>query len=201
MRFLNFKIVILILFQLIFLGSLNAKSAHEYAENTHVKIINIIKTEQQLFLSNPEEFTSIISNAFSPIVDFNKIARSVMGKHYKEASVVQKNKFSEAFRSSLLNTYSKTLVEFQNEKIIVLPPEKVSKRPDRAKVYIEIPTSTKKYKGTYSMYLDENADWKIINIYIAGIDLGRTFRSQCYSLMERNSSDIDLVIKKWETSL
>ena len=132
---------------------------------------------------------------------FNKIARSVMGKHYKEASDVQRNRFSEAFRSSLLNTYSKTLVEFQNEKIIVLPPEKVSKRPDRAKVYIEIHTSTKKYKGTYSMYLDENADWKIINIYIAGIDLGRTFRSQFYSLMERNSSDIDLVIKKWETSL
>ena len=201
MRSLNLKILILIFSQLLFLGSLNAKSAHEYAESTHAEIINIIKTEQQLFLSNPEEFTSIISNAFSPIVDFNVIARRVMGKHYKEASDVQRNRFSEAFRSSLLNTYSKTLVEFQNEKIIVLPPEKVSKRPDRAKVYIEIHTSTKKYKGTYSMYLDENADWKIINIYIAGIDLGRTFRSQFYSLMERNSSDIDLVIKKWETSL
>ena len=51
------------------------------------------------------------------------------------------------------------------------------------------------------MYLDNNSDWKIINIYIAGIDLGRTFRNQFYSLMEKNSSDIDLVIKKWETSL
>jgi len=71
MRSLNLKILILILFQLLFLGGLNAKSAHEYAESTHVEIINIIKTEQQLFLSNPEEFTSIISNAFSPIVDFN----------------------------------------------------------------------------------------------------------------------------------
>ena len=201
MRSLNLKIVILILFQLLFLGSLNAKSAHEYAESTHVEIINIIKTEQQLFLSNPEEFTSIISSAFSPIVDFNKIARNVMGKHYKEASDVQRNRFSEAFRSSLLNTYSKTLVEFQNEKIIVLPPKKVSKRSDRARVHIEIHTSTKKYKGIYNMYLDENSDWKIINIYIAGIDLGRTFRNQFYSLMEKNSSDIDLVIKKWETSL
>ena len=124
-----------------------------------------------------------------------------MGKYYKEASDVQRSRFSKAFRSSLLNTYSKTLVEFQNEKIIVLPPEKVSKRPDRARVHIEIRTSTKKYKGIYSMYLDENSDWKIINIYIAGIDLGRTFRNQFYSLMEKNSSDIDLVIKKWETSL
>ena len=201
MRSQNLKIAIFVLFQFLFLGSLNAKSAHEYAESTHVKVIEIIKTEQQLFLNNPEEFTSIISNAFSPIVDFNRIARSVMGKYYKEASDVQRNRFSEAFRSSLLSTYSKTLVEFQNEKIIVLPPKKVSERPDRARVHIEIRTSTKKYKGIYSMYLDNNSDWKIINIYIAGIDLGRTFRNQFYSLMEKNSSDIDLVIKKWETSL
>jgi phospholipid transport system substrate-binding protein len=201
MRSQNLKIAIFVLFQFLFFGSLNAKSAHEYAESTHVEIIDIIKTEQQLFMNNPEEFTSIISNAFSPIVDFNRIARSVMGKHYKEASDDQRNRFSKAFRSSLLNTYSKTLVEFQNEKIIVLPPEKVSKRLDRAIVHIEIHTSTKKYKGIYSMYLDKNLDWKIINIYIAGIDLGRTFRNQFYSLMKKNSSDIDLVINKWETSL
>jgi phospholipid transport system substrate-binding protein len=201
MRSLNLKIAILVLFQFLFLSSLNAKSAHEYAESTHAEIISIIKSEQQLFLNNPEKFTTIISDAFSPIVDFKRIARNVMGKHYKNASGVQRNQFSDAFKSSLLKTYSKTLVEFQDEKIFVLPPEGIAKRPDRAKVYIEIHTSTKKYKGIYSMYLDANSDWKIINIYIAGIDLGRTFRNQFYSLMEKNSSDIDLVIKKWETSL
>jgi len=201
MHFLNFKIVIIIFLQFLCLGNIYAKSAHEYAESTHKEIINIIKSEQQLFIDNPEKFTLIISDAFSPIVDFKRIARNVMGKYYKEASIVQRERFSSAFRSSLLNTYSKTLVEFQDEQIIVLPPKKVSRRPGRENVYIEILTSTKKYKGIYSMYLDDQSTWKIINIYIAGIDLGRTFRNQFYSLMEKNSSDIDLVIKKWETSL
>jgi phospholipid transport system substrate-binding protein len=201
MHSLDLKIAILVLFQFLFLGNLHANSAHEYAERAHADIISIIKTEQQLFINNPDEFTSIISDAFSPIVDFNRLARNVMGKHYKKASDIQRERFSNAFRSSLLKTYSKTLVEFQDEKIIVLPPEGVAKRPDRAKVYIEIQTSTKKYKGIYSMYLDDNSEWKIINIYIAGIDLGRTFRNQFYSLMKKNASDIDLVIKKWEMSL
>ena len=201
MRSINLKIAIFILFQLLFLGSLNAKSAHQYAENTHAEIIDIIKSEQQLFLSNPEKFTSIISEAFSPIVDFKRIAKNVMGKHYKTATNTQRDRFSDAFKSSLLSTYSKTLVEFQDERIIVLPAKKIAKRLDRAKVHIEIHTSTKKYKGIYSMYLDKDSNWKIINIYIAGIDLGRTFRNQFYSLMEKNSSDLDLVIKKWETSL
>jgi len=195
------KTLLLIGIQFFFVGNLLAKSAHDYASETHQNIINIIKTEQVLFVNNPEEFTKIISSAFRPIVDFKRISRNVMGKYYKEANELQRKRFSNAFESSLLSTYAKTLVEFQDEKIVVVPPENQSKRKDRAKVNIEIITATKKYSGIYSMYLDKNSQWKIVNIYIAGIDLGRTFRNQFYSLMEKNSLDYDRVIAEWETSL
>jgi len=195
------KTLLLIGIQLFFVGNLMAKSAHDFASETHQHIINIIKTEQVLFTDNPEEFTKIISNAFRPIVDFERISRNVMGKYYKEANELQRKRFSNAFESSLLNTYAKTLVEFQDEKIVVVPPKNQSKRKDRAKVNIEIITATKKYSGIYSMYLNKNSQWKIVNIYIAGIDLGRTFRNQFYSLMEKNSLDYDRVIVEWETSL
>ena len=124
-----------------------------------------------------------------------------MGKYYKEANELQRKRFSNAFESSLLSTYAKTLVEFQDERIVVIPPKNQSKRQDRAKVNIEIITATKKYLGIYSMYLDKNSQWKIVNIYIAGIDLGRTFRNQFDSLMVKNSLDYDRVIVEWETSL
>ena len=195
------KTLLLIGIQLFFVGNLMAKSAHDYASETHQNIINIIKTEQVLFTNDPEEFTKIISSAFRPIVDFDRISRNVMGKYYKEANELQRKRFSNAFESSLLNTYAKTLVEFQDEKIVVVPPKNQSKRKDRAKVNIEIITATKRYSGNYSMYLDKNSQWKIVNIYIAGMDLGRIFRNQFYSLMEKNSLDYDQVIAEWETSL
>jgi phospholipid transport system substrate-binding protein len=47
------------------------------------------------------------------------------------------------------------------------------------------------------MYLDKNNEWKIINIVVNGINLGLTFRSQFYSLMEKNNNDISTVIDKW----
>jgi len=201
MHSIYFKTLLLFGIQLFFVGNLIAKSAHDYASETHKNIINIIKTEQVLFTNNPEEFTKIISSAFRPIVDFDRISRNVMGKYYREANELQRKRFSNAFESSLLSTYAKTLVEFQDDKIVVIPPENQSKRKDRAKVNIEIITATKKYSGIYSMYLDKNFQWKIVNIYIAGIDLGRTFRNQFYSLMEKNSLDYDQVIAEWETSL
>jgi len=175
-------------------------SAHEHTERTHNNIILILQTKNVLFEEDSDLFVKEISNAFSPIVDFKRIARNVMGKHYKTSTASQRERFSEAFRTSLLNTYSKTLIEFKDEKIIVLPPKNQSKSANKVKVYIEIVTSSKKYPGVYSMYLDKNNEWKIINIVVNGINLGLTFRSQFYSLMEKNNNDISTVIDKWIAS-
>ena len=176
-------------------------SAHEYAERTHSNIIEIIRTRNQLFLDNPDLFTKEISDAFGPIVDFKRISRNVMGKYAKDATPKQLEDFSEVFENSLLDTYASTLVEFKDEKINVLPPTGLTNSKTKARVNIEIVTSSRTYPGRYSMYLDKDNDWKIINIEINGMNLGKIFRNQFYSLMEKNKEDINLVIEKWVTSV
>ena len=175
-------------------------SAHEYAERIHNNIIEIIQTKNQLFLEDPDLFTKEISDAFAPIVDFKRISRNVMGKYSKLATNLQQEEFSRAFENSLLDTYASTLVEFKDEKINVIPPKKPSKISDKARVNIEIVTSSDTYTGRYSMYLDGAGKWKIINIEINGMNLGKIFRNQFYSLMEKNDEDINLVIQKWVSS-
>ena len=176
-------------------------SAHEYAERTHSNILEIIRTRNQLFLDNPDLFTKEISDAFGQIVDFKRISRNVMGKYAKDATPKQLEEFSEVFENSLLDTYASTLVEFKDEKINVLPPKSPTNSKTKARVNIEIVTSSTTYPGRYSMYLDKNNDWKIINIEINGMNLGKIFRNQFYSLMEKNMEDINLVIEKWVTSV
>ena len=109
--------------------------------------------------------------------------------------------FSEAFENSLLNTYSSTLVEFKDEKINVLSPDTPQISKKKTRVNIEIVTSSSTYPGRYSMYLDKEGNWKIINIEVNGMNLGKIFRNQFYSLMEKNQEDIDLVIEKWVASV
>ena len=176
-------------------------SAHEYAERTHSNIIEIIRTRNQLFLDNPDLFTKEISDAFGPIVDFKRISRNVMGKYAKDATPKQLEDFSEVFENSLLDTYASTLVEFKDEKINVLPPTGLTNSKTKARVNIEIVASSSTYPGRYSMYLDKDNDWKIINIEINGMNLGKIFRNQFYSLMEKNNGDINLAIEKWVTSV
>ena len=176
-------------------------SAHEHAERTHNNIILILQTKNALFEEDSELFVQEISDAFSPIVDFKRIAKNVMGKYGKKATTLQMSAFSEAFENSLLDTYASTLVEFKDEKINVLPPTGTSKSKNKARVNIEIVTSSSVYPGRYSMYLDKDGKWKIINIEINGMNLGKIFRNQFYSLMEKNNEDIDVVIEKWVASV
>ena len=109
--------------------------------------------------------------------------------------------FSKAFEDSLLDTYASTLVEFKDEKINVLPPKAQGMAKNKARVSIEIVTSSSTYPGRYSMYLDADENWKIINIEINGMNLGKIFRNQFYSLMEKNQDDINIVIEKWVASV
>jgi len=124
-----------------------------------------------------------------------------MGKYYKDANKRQIEKFNKVFKSTLLKSYSKTLAEFKDEKIIVSQETKKSSKGNREKVSLQIVTSTKVYPAIYDMYLNDQGQWKLINIVINGVNLGLTFRNQFYSLMKSESNDLDLVIEKWVTSI
>ena len=100
-----------------------------------------------------------------------------------------------------MDTYTSTLIEFKDEKINVLDPDKDSKYVDKAIVRIEIVTSRNIYPGKYSMYLDKDNRWKILNINVNGMNLAKIFRTQFYSLMEKNGEDIEKVIVNWSASV
>ena len=197
--FLYFSLVFLLI--LFFSGGIYSESSSEYVEKIHEDIVAVIIAKQGQYEEDPEEFINAISLSLQPLVDFKRISRNVMGKYYKDANKTQIEKFNRVFKSTLLNSYSKTLAEFKDERIIVSKETKKSSKGNREKVFLQIFTSTKVYPATYDMYLNDQGKWKLINIVINGVNLGLTFRNQFYSLMKSESNDIDLVIEKWITSI
>jgi len=197
--FLYFSLVFLLI--LFFSGGIYSESSSEYVEKIHEDIVAVIIAKQGQYEEDPEEFIKAISLSLQPLVDFKRISRNVMGKYYKDANKTQIEKFNRVFKSTLLNSYSKTLAEFKDERIIVSKETKKSSKGNREKVFLQILTSTKVYPATYDMYLNDRGQWKLINIVINGVNLGLTFRNQFYSLMKSESNDIDLVIEKWITSI
>ena len=201
MRPLFFYFSLIFLQVLFFSSEVYSESSSEYVEKIHEDIVAVIIAKQGQYEEDPEEFIKAISLSLQPLVDFKRISRNVMGKYYKDANKTQIEKFNRVFKSTLLNSYSKTLAEFKDERIIVSKETKKSSKGNREKVFLQILTSTKVYPATYDMYLNDRGQWKLINIVINGVNLGLTFRNQFYSLMKSESNDIDLVIEKWITSI
>ena len=201
MRPLFFFFSLISLQVLFFSSEAYSESSSDYVEKIHEDIVAVIIAKQGQYEEDPEEFINAISLSLQPLVDFKRISRNVMGKYYKDANKAQIEKFNKVFKSTLLNSYSKTLAEFKDERIIVSKETKKSSKGNREKVFLQIFTSTKVYPATYDMYLNDQGQWKLINIVINGVNLGQAFRNQFYSLMKSESNDIDLVIEKWITSI
>lgn len=201
MRQLFSSISLIFCINLLFTLSVNSMTSTEYVEKVHADIVRVVKENQSIYSENPDEFIDAISSSLQPLVDFKRISRNVMGKHYKSATKEQVIRFTQVFERSLLRTYSKTLAEFKDEEIIVSPESIKSSKSKKEKVSLQIVTSTKIYPATYDMYLNKNGEWKLINIVINGVNLGLTFRNQFYSLMKTEGNDMDKVIDKWITSI
>ena len=50
----------------------------------------------------------------------------------------------------------------------------------------------------YQMFINENDEWKLKNLSLAGINLGRQYFTQFSALMSQHDENIDLVLDNWQ---
>jgi len=189
---------------LIFVGLLiiNSEVLAEINPNQFIDVraqamVKVIRSNQSLYLSDPDLFKAKINDIFEPMVDFRRVGASVMGKKFYSAATSQQRKlFIETFRKSLLDTYSSTLAQWGDQTIITIFPDSLEfdKTED---VHQNLITSNNIYPITYKVRNDGQGNWLIINIIVNGVNLGLTFRNQFQALAAENNNNIDSIIKDW----
>ncbi|MBD63425.1 MAG: toluene tolerance protein [Gammaproteobacteria bacterium] len=174
-------------------------SPHKFIDSQSQAMVNVIKNNQELFLEDPQLFKDKISAIFEPMVDFRRVGASVMGKkYYLSASKEQRMEFIKSFKTSLLDTYSSTLAQWGDQKIITIFPE-VYEVEKNFNVQQNLITASNTYPITYKVRRDKNGDWLIVNIIVNGVNLGLTFRNQFQALAKEHDENIDEIIKHWKS--
>ena len=148
-----------------------------------------------------EDFYQSITETLEPVVDFHWISLNVMGQYRQQASEEQQAKFTEVFTEGLVETYGRGLLTYSDQNIVVLPLSDDQREQRRVIVRQEIRSSDKTYPLQYSMGLNRDGEWKVINVVINGINLGKTFRNQFTQAAARYDGDIDKVIANWSVSV
>ena len=175
----------------------SASNPHQFIDSQAQEMVSIIRNDQDLYAKDPELFKDKINVIFEPMVDFRRVGASVMGKkYYLAASSSQRLQFIQSFKTSLLDTYSSTLAQWGDQKIITIFPE-VSEFKKTEDVQQNLITSSNIYPITYKVRKDKNGNWLIINIIVNGVNLGLTFRNQFQALAKEHDENIDEIIKHW----
>ncbi|MBQ0798422.1 MAG: ABC transporter substrate-binding protein [Porticoccaceae bacterium] len=147
-----------------------------------------------------KQFVGEVDTAMMKAIDFDWIALNVMGPYRKTATEVQKQEFARIFKAGLVETYGRGLLNYGDEKIVLVSPIESPGEKRKATVVQEIRNAEGRYPLEYSMGLNREGEWKVVNVVINGINLGKTFRNQFVQAAQQNAGDIDKVITNWDAS-
>lgn len=173
-------------------------SAHDLVRQVSGEIETLLSDYRAGKLEGDDALTDGVAAILEPAVNFKRIAAGVMGSHRKTASPEQKAAFVEKFKVQLISTYAKGMVGLGEFKINVLEPTANLEGKRRIPVYQEAVTAKGTTKITYTMFLGrKSSDWKLVNVVLDGVNMGKTFATQFDDAMKRNNQDLDATIASW----
>ena len=173
-----------------------APTAHDVVKSTTDELIGDLKANKAGYQQNPQSFYDTLERILGPVVDSAGISRSIMTvKYSRRASDEQLKRFEDNFKRSLMQFYGNALLEYDNQSIRVLPAK--AEGADRASVGMDVRDSKGTvYPVSYTM-VQLDGQWKLRNVIINGINVGKLFRDQFADSMQRNGNDLDRTIDGW----
>lgn len=179
------------------LSALAMPAAQQVVQQTTDTLLADLKANKVQYKADPAAFYASLERILGPVVDVQGIARGVMTVRYsRRASAEQLQRFEEEFKRSLMQFYGNALLEYDNQDIRVLPVAN-AQDAQRSTVNMEIRDARGTvYPLSYTMMrLDEQ--WKLRNMVINGINVGKLFRDQFAQSMQSNRNDLDKTIAGW----
>ncbi|HZX22483.1 MAG TPA: ABC transporter substrate-binding protein [Woeseiaceae bacterium] len=144
---------------------------------------------------NRQELYEVIDGILLPRFDRRYAAQLVLGRYWRTASEEQQERFIRAFYQALLERYADGVLEFDEERIEVLPF-----RGDPEERRTTVRTQVKLDDGTevpvnYGLVKREDG-WKVYDVTVEGISYVRNFRTELNA--EIASKGLETVIRRLE---
>ncbi|WP_449434714.1 MlaC/ttg2D family ABC transporter substrate-binding protein [Pseudomonas putida] len=188
-------LVLLASFPLLALAA-TGQSAHDVVQGTTNALLSDLKANKEQYKASPDKFYDALNNILGPVVDADGISKSIMTvKYSRKASPAQMQRFEENFKRSLMQFYGNALLEYNNQGIIVDPAK--AEDGDRASVGMKVTGNNGAVYPVQYTLVKLAGEWKVRNVIVNGINVGKLFRDQFADAMQRNGNDLDKTIDGW----
>lgn len=174
------------------------RSAVETAEEGVQTLLETVQENRDYFLRDRERFFDSIEEVLESFVDFDAVAEVVMNRYASQASEAQKSRFADILKTTLTRFYGASLVSYEGEELVFLPARNRNDDPRADTIVAMELQGDSTMRIQYQMFINEDDEWKLKNLSLAGINLGRQYFTQFSALMSEHDNDIDAVLDNWQ---
>jgi phospholipid transport system substrate-binding protein len=157
-------------------------------ERTSQHVIKILQEDRELLKKEPDRVYKIIDDYILPHLDEVTMAKLALGKNWKKATKEQKRAFVAEFRNLLVRTYSKSLIEFSDQKINFFPVKLAADTKKASVKAVVIQPGGPSIPVAYRVRIKNNA-WKVYDIKIDGISLVTSYRGTFTQEIRKSGMD------------
>jgi len=144
------------------------------------------------------ELYTVIDAILLPRFDRRYAAQLVLGRHWRTANAEQRDSFINAFYGTLLRKYSDGVLEFNQDRVEILPFRgDLTKDRTTVKSIVQLDDGTK-VPVNYGM-VRRDTGWMMFDVTIEGISYVRNFRTELNA--EIQAKNLDAVISRLESEI
>jgi len=150
----------------------------EVLKSVTSRVLGELKNHRELLKENPDKIYDVVNFIILPHVDFVEMAKWVVGRNaWKAADIATQKAFVQAFKTMVVRTYAKSLLEYTDQTIDFLPLRETVGSQQRIQASSIIKSDNQTVHIDYYL-LREGSEWKIYDIVIEGVSLVQGYRAQ-----------------------
>ena len=164
------------------------KPPQDVVQDTTTQMINALRQNRAMLERNPSQIYGLVNQIVLPNFNFDLMSRWVLGRSWRQATPDQRSRFTNEFRTLLVNTYAKALLEYSDADVRVLPQSSAGSNDD-VTVKTEVPVkNSRPAQINYSMHLESNG-WKVYDVTVDGVSLVTSYRDTFTSQIRSGGMD------------
>jgi phospholipid transport system substrate-binding protein len=174
-------------------ATVSESPAQQLVMDTSDKVLAKIEQEKERLEQDSSFIFPLVEEIVLPHFDFVRMSRWVLGKNWRTASNEQKKQFIAEFRTLLVRTYAKALLEYTGEQKINYLPVHEGKDPKKVVIRTEIIQDGGLPLPIHYTLYQKNDAWKVIDIKVEGVSLVANYRSSFGTEIRKDGMDKLLV--------
>lgn len=170
------KPFVLLFMLMAFNTSAFAESPKELIKSTTELVLENIKQNLVNYKKEPKSLYQFVDKTVLRYFDFERMTNLALGRYQRKIKDQQRAPMKQEFQKLLVRTYSKALLEYEDQKILYLPS-----KGSVAKGDVTIRTEIDQPGGfpiplNYKMYL-KDGQWFVYDISVDNVSLVTNYRS------------------------